>query len=445
MPENGVADFLIIGAGASGMVAAVSCGEYIKENNKKARIVLLEKNRRPGKKLLATGNGRCNLSNVNAVPGLTGRFYFGNNQDFIKTVIENFDYKKTIDFFERQGIVTFIDEEGKIFPYCKQAYSVVDILEKRLEELGIQVVKCCEVQNVTKDGLFNVRGTKKYYDGEFMYKKEQVEFCAENLLLSTGGKASPKLSSDGYGYPIAKSLGHCVTNIYPSIARLKTKTDINKELDGLKWDAKIILKELDISSQKEKSLLESRGEVLFTKYGLSGPASLRLARHVGNDRGKRHFALVDFLPDYDPGKLSYLINKRFNTMGYRPAIRLLTGVLPFELAKSLGTKVFSENDKISSLTPGGVKKIISLIKRYPFEITGTTGWENAQVTAGGVVCEEVSAKTCESFLCKGLYFTGEILDVDGECGGFNLQFAWASGFIAGKSVAEKMVGKNQDK
>lgn len=503
--EKTIYDVAIIGAGASGMTAAISCARYFLRyhTDKKANIIILERHAKSGRKLLATGNGRCNLSNENINSETLDRYFHSSQPEFYQKILSKFTVADTIEYFESMGIISTTLEDGKIYPYCKQAFSVVDALGNEMRELGVKVMHSCEVGSISKVSPYNSlikneRANTPVLKSESTNQKieklnskieksntnsektnsniENVDFSYNNInsdeylfeityndlqdrenpklhtihakmvIVSAGGKASPSLSSDGLGYALLGSLGHSTTPLHPSIVQLKTVKDINAGLDGLKWDVKISLIQ-EVAENASRALKhdtplmaivkEETGELLFTDYGISGPVVLQLARHACAIDESKFYALIDFLPEYSVEEILELLKKRIKSMGNRSIRRLLVGVLPFKLALAITDKIFKDKSEkpIRGITSQDLASLITKIKGYPFKITGTLGWDNAQVTAGGISCNEVDTETCESLLCKNLYITGEVLDVDGDCGGYNLQFAWASGYIAGESAA----------
>jgi len=445
------ADIVIIGGGASGMVAALACKKFLEENKKPGRIILLERNNKLGRKLLATGNGTCNISNINATAEKSGKYFYSKTPGFVKKVLEKYDVPYTLEFFEKLGIEVETQEDGKIYPVCRQSSSVLNALEFEISSKQIEVRKSFEVTRIEKEsGLENfllITGIETKTDSIKSSKnigenkkssKNVVVIRTEKIILSAGGKASPKLSSDGAGYDFARKSGHTLTDIFPAITQIKTLPDVNKIFQGQRWNVTLSLEKTD-SDTGEKIVTRSEyGEILFTEYGLSGPVALQISRHINAIKEKSPAAVVDFSPGYTNKEFALLLKKRIGDLSEKPLERILIGLLPLRIATELTEKAIknSSKRKIKSITVEELSKLIVFVKNYKFKIIGTTGFEKAQITAGGILCSEVDPDTCESLICKNLYFCGEILDVDGDCGGFNLQFAWSSGFLAGESAGK---------
>lgn len=397
----------VIGGGASGIVAAISAARN------GAEVTIYERCERIGRKILATGNGRCNYTNVNA--GVKN--YHGNNPQFIQKTVESFWTIETIDFFARLGMLTKVEENGKAYPYSLQASAVLDVLRYELERLKVKIVTGFEVKEIRKkDFAFVIES----YDGQTQ--------TSDKVIVSTGGKASPSLGSNGSGYKIAENLGHKVTKLYPSLVQIKTDTKIIKALKGIKLDANVTISAGD---EIEKSF----GEVLFTDYGLSGPAIFNISRICAGD-GRKHISL-DILPELNHNELYDILMER------RTKQRNLETFFVGMVNKKVGMAVMKYADVLpysrtsDTILEKEIKRLADALKNFKLEVTGTLSWNNAQVTAGGIVTDDINASTFESKLIKGVYFTGEVLDIDGDCGGYNLQWAWSSGYIAGESASKE--------
>lgn len=390
----------IVGGGASGLVAAVAAAE---NGNS---VTVYESGERIGRKILATGNGRCNMTNINA----DVENYHGRNPKFIMGAKNKFWVEETIGFFENLGIVCKTEEEGKVYPYSDQASAVLDVLRFKIDLLGIKVVTSFEVESVEKNkNTFAI----KAYDG----RKE----CADAVVVATGGKAAPNLGSNGSGYEILKSFGHTVTDLKPSLVQIKTETEVVKKLKGIKLNANVRIGNTN-----------TYGEVLFTEYGLSGPAVFSLSSSL--DGHKK--ASLDIMSEYTEEELYNMISVR---VYQNPKITLenfFVGMLNKRVGQALLKYIGIEplSRYAVTLSDKEIRRICQTIKKWDFNIIGTMSWNNAQVTKGGAVTDEFNPNTMESKLVKGLYATGEVLDIDGDCGGYNLQWAWSSGFLAGKNA-----------
>lgn len=403
-------DVLIVGGGASGLLAAIAASE------KGAEVCLLEKNPRVGKKILATGNGRCNYTNVGALP----RDY--NRPDFVAPAFSLFGPGATVGFFRRLGIVPKVEDEGKTFPLSEQASSVLDVLLYRTKELGVEIVADAPVNEIT------VRG------GVFSLLTTQGTFQGKSVVLATGGKAMPASGSDGSGLRLAQNLGHRITPVFPSLVKLRLSSPHLAGLDGLKFPGTVQL------LSGNQLLQADSGDVLFTDYGISGPPVLQLSRTANAllQSGKEVFLRVIPVSSLSRGE----ILARFREKPDMPAEFALVGLLHKRLIPAVLKEagIPKLNVPCASLSPAQIERVADLLAGWDFPVTGSLGFEEAQVTAGGVDTRDVDPPTLGSKKIKGLYFAGEILDVDGPCGGYNLQWAWTSGYVAGTQAAEAALG-----
>lgn len=403
---------VVVGGGASGMLAAIAA------SRNGADVTLLERNDRLGKKILATGNGRCNYTNIN----LSTINYHGENPKFTYSALGSFSVDMTIDFFERLGITPFIEENGKVFPMSLQSSSVLDVLRLEMEKLGIKIKLNAYVESIKKDKVFRI----ELGNGQTI--------ISGKVILATGGMAMPASGSDGSGYGLLKDLGHSVLSPFPGLVQLKLEGNIFKNLKGIKFPGKTSL------YSKDKLLLEDFGDVLFTDYGISGPPILQLSRtaleYLKNEKDiKLRISIV-----YSKSKeeLYDYLNKRFIYMKKRTIEEALIGLINKRLIPTVLKEVGIKRGKsISQITKKEIMNISDILTSWEFNITGSKGWKEAQVTAGGVSTKEIDNKTMESRKVKGLYIVGELLDIDGDCGGFNLQWAWSSGYVAGVSASMK--------
>jgi len=368
--------------------------------------MLFEKEERVGRKILSTGNGRCNLSNYNADVS----HYFGNNPAFIKHAMEAFSVADTLQYFASLGLLTKSEPDGRIYPNSNQAAGVLDILRFSLERDNISLFTSCRVTSAKK---------KK---DQFVLSTDRGTFTADKLIIACGGYAAPKLGGCDFGYTLLKGFGHSITPLSPALVQLKTDTTYIKALKGIKSDAAVRL------LGGKKLLAETYGEVLFTEYGISGPAIFSISRHLrGFETGAQ--IELDLLPNHSFEEIMDILSLPRKTN----CENLLTGLL----SKRLGQAVIKYCDiplskEISALSESDKKKITGTLHCFRLEVKGTTGFANAQVTAGGADTAEFDEITMQSKRVSGLYACGEVLDIDGDCGGFNLQWAWSSGRAAGR-------------
>lgn len=396
----------IVGGGAAGMMAAI----VAKRNG--GEVILLERNDRVGKKLLATGNGRCNFTNLN----IDINNYHGDNLDFAKGPLSQFDNDSVIDFFERMGITPAIEDNGKVYPLSFQSSSMLDILRYEMEHLGVELITDAYVVGIVKKKSFIL----KLKDGR--------TYEADKVILATGGMAMPVSGSDGNGYSLAKSLGHSTIETFPALVQLKLEGNIFKQINGVKFVGKAGV------YHKDKVLREDIGDILFTDYGISGPPILQISRKAIEYLNKKMDVelKVSIIYTKSPNELySYLIN-RFEMMPWKTIEEGLIGLINKKLILPILKELnIDKNKNVEKLSKDEIKLLANLLTNWSFKVIGNKGWGQAQVTAGGINTNEINPDTLESRLVKGLYIVGELLDIDGDCGGFNLQWAWSTGYIAG--------------
>ena len=381
----------VLGGGASGIMAALTASRY------GAEVTLVEKNHRIGKKLLMTGNGRCNFTNIN----LKAEDY---NSAFVSDALGVFSPDDTIAFFKEAGLVSAIEDAGRVYPASGQASAVLEVLLLELERRKVKVI--CD---------FDVDRISESKTGFEIFSKNKEKIHADKVIASFGGKAAPKTGSDGSGYKLLESFGHSVIPLSCALVQLKT----DRSIKGVRAKAKVIHKDLT-----------ETGEVQFTEYGLSGIPILNLSRHAQ----KGDIITLDLMPDYSENELFEYLKTRKEQKLETYLVGIINKQLGQMLLKECGIGKLSRNS--GELKDFEVEKIAKTIKNWHFTVTGKMPWENAQVTKGGISLLEVNRETMESKLIKGCYITGEMLDIDAPCGGFNLQWAWSSGYLAGKSAAQ---------
>ena len=399
----------IIGGGASGMAAALSAAK--KED---AQVMLLERQARVGRKLLATGNGRCNLTNLHAAVG----GYHGNAPEFARYAIEMFPPEKTLDWFRSLGLLTLAEDSGRVYPYSDQANSVVDVLRFALEKPNIQVKLGFEVEKV-----------KKTASGFLVQSRGEGVEC-NRLIIACGGLAGTKLGGSMSGYKLLRSLGHGCTKLRPTLVQLKSGWRGAAALKGVRANCRAAV------VHDGKVTAESEGQLQFTEYGLSGPVIFELSRDVCQGGGD-WLCRLDFLPEMDGKALISELEKRRNTV--LPVSELLTGILHNRLGRVLTQSAgLTLNGPASSLSDGELVQAARGVKCLEVSLTEPMGMDSAQVTAGGILTSQFDEKTMESRIVPGLYACGEVLDIDGDCGGYNLQWAWSSGRLAGLCAGGKL-------
>ncbi|PNV59745.1 aminoacetone oxidase family FAD-binding enzyme [Clostridium sp. chh4-2] len=403
---------VVVGGGASGLTAAVWAARS------GAAVTVLEHMDRVGKKILSTGNGRCNLTNLY----MTNECFRCGQPEFPMKVIEGFDVDATLSFFKGLGILPK-DRQGYVYPNSDQAASVLDVLRSETAHRNVNVVCGCRIQQI-----------KKKKDGFELVTSEGI-YRADALILATGSKAAPVTGSDGSGYELAAGLGHRIIKPLPALVQLRCEGKLFKQLAGVRADVELCL------LADGKPVARDKGELQLTDYGISGIPTFQISRFaaVSLDRKKKVSVVIDFLPSMSYEETMDYLRKRVKQMNYKKCEELLTGVLNKKLASALMKQSgISGESKVSSVSEEQVKNLTDQIKKFTVKVTSTNPFENAQICCGGVDTKEIDVKTMESKLVKGLYIAGELLDVDGICGGYNLQFAWSSGALAGIHAAKGM-------
>lgn len=404
-------EIVIIGGGAAGITAAIEARKSGKE------VLVLERKDRILKKVLVTGNGRCNITNSNL--SIKNYFSLESNINSIKNIFDEFNYKDAIKFFEDLGIICKEEGRGKIYPLSNQSSSVVDVLRFEAEKLGVKFLTDFYVRKIEKIGYqFKIFGENKRI------------IIGNKVLIATGGKSYPELGSNGSGYELAKDLGHRITALIPSIVQLKTEERAVKGLKGIKLDTSVT------AYGDGEKICKYDGELLFTDYGISGNIIFNISfvfplyKNVEME--------IDFVPSFSYEELHNHLIQRREILCHLTMENFLNGLINKKLGQFLSkiSGVEKLSKKIDNLSELEIENLCKVLKGYRIKILDTTGFKNAQVTAGGVSLEDINCVTLESKKIKGLYFAGEILDVYGECGGYNLQWAWSSGIRAGKNIVK---------
>lgn len=401
----------IMGGGPSGMMAAIQAARA------GSRVILFEKNDRVGKKILATGNGKCNLTNT----ALEEMCYHSNSSKGLSPYFAQFDQHSTVSFFEDLGMLCKV-KNGGVYPYSEQASTVLDILRLECREAGVDVRTQQPVRSIGKDrGIFQI---------ETQTGRER----ADQVIIACGGKANPKSGSAGDGYGIAEAFGHTVIKPVPSLVQLRCSGEFFKQISGVRTEAEMTLYIENRQVQKE------RGELMITDYGISGIPVFQFSGAAARalEQRKKTEVVIDFLPRMDRKAFEEFIEKRAVSKCGRTAEEFFLGICHKKLLtlmiKQAGMKL---NDVIGTDNGKAWRKVFSLLKGFCVTAVSPNSFDQAQVCSGGVSLEEIDVHM-ESKLVPGLYFAGEILDVDGRCGGYNLQWAWTSGYIAGRAAADSL-------
>ena len=406
---------IVVGAGASGLMSAF----YAKNEN--TSVTILEALEKPGRKLLATGNGRCNLTYASGKPLIS---YRGGHPQFPDDVLSAFSQKDTRQFFEEHGMLMHEKNQG-IYPYTDQAQTVLGLLMDAVQEKGVKIKTRERVTKILK---------KKEKEGQsFLVVTEGWKYEADAVILACGSKAAVSLGATDDGYLLAKDLGHRITPLFPALVPLKTKETRFQALSGLRSTAKVMLM-LD-----GKKAAESFGELQWTSYGISGIVVFQVSRFAaeGLYLGKQVQAVVNLLSDQDIHMISRILGNQ-----KKRADRIFLGLFPQKIASLL--LELSGYRPSDILMEEQIYRVLDMACHLTMHVTGTRSFEYAQVCAGGVDTSEIDSRTLESRKVSGIYFAGELLDVDGACGGYNLQWAWSSGFVAGTHAAEQEMGKQEE-
>ncbi len=394
-----------------------------------AAVTVLEAMERPGKKLLLTGNGRCNLTNME--PDLPIR-YSGSGRGLAKSVTRRFGAADCRQFFLTLGLLT-TEKNGLVYPYTLQSSSVLEALLGEMRRLGVKL-KCSE-------RIVSVVPPSDRKKAVWQIKTESWSYEAQAVILACGSRCLPATGSDGSGYALAEMAGHTVTETYPALVPLVCRGDFFAAAAGVRCLVEVAIAETIRSENGTAAeytvLCRERGELQWTKYGISGIVVFQLSRYVSAYCGKGQLsAVIDLLPDFDQEALAAILKNRADEIPGEPLSVLLRGMLHEKLIpvilKYLKQKPGTLCKNVSANT---LETIVSLLKQLSIPVKKTKSFEECQVCAGGVCGTEVLEETLESKYHSGLYFAGELLDIDGPCGGYNLQWAWASGFIAGTAAA----------
>jgi predicted Rossmann fold flavoprotein len=404
-------DVIVIGAGPAGMMAAATAAEG------GVSVAVIDKNRQQGKKLLITGKGRCNVTNNS-----DSDTFFANiavNKKFLLSAYSSFTSKDTMDFFTARRVPLKTERGGRVFPVSDNSSDINNALISCCKERGVKFFTAAVAEIVTDSGAVTA------------VKTEEGEFYCSSCVLAAGGKSYPVTGSDGSGYELAKALGHTVVKPKPSLVPLVCEGKMCSHMQGL--SLKNVA--LTVKNQEGKTEYTDFGELLFTHFGLSGPVILSASSHMSFEKSKRYTVSIDLKPALSHEQLDARILRDFSENINKNFANSLGGLLPRKIISTIIERSgIDRNEKVNSITKESRQRLVSAIKSFDITAIGFRPIEEAIITSGGVSVKEISPKTMESKLIKGLYFAGEIIDVDAHTGGFNLQIAFCTGFCAGKGV-----------
>lgn len=399
----------VIGGGASGMMAAETAA------SEGARVILLEHKDRIGKKILSTGNGRCNFTNIHQEPIC----YHSEDPLFPWRIVERFNAQDVISFFLQLGVYSK-NRNGYIYPNSDQASAVLDAFRMELDRLKVEIrtgVECREIRSGKKG---------------FTVLTDQEPVRADRVILCTGSKAAPTTGSDGSGYDLAKKLGHRIIPVLPALTALKCEEKFFKSIAGVRVNGSV-----SIWSDGE-CIAKDTGEIQLTDYGISGIPVFQVSRYASQllYKKKETEAVLDFMPDFTKAQTNAFLRARAKTRPEKTADMFLIGVFHKKLCDLwLRLSEIPRQRRAGELTEDEIARLTDLIKAFRVRVRETNPYDKAQVCCGGVDTKEIDPETLESVCVPGVYFAGEILDVDGMCGGYNLTFAWASGYVAGRAAS----------
>lgn len=407
--KNSTLTVAVVGAGPAGMMAALEA------RRAGATVLVLDGNPRVGRKLLVTGSGRCNLTNAK----MRAEAYHCTDTAFVARALERFGYRELVARLAEMGIPTYATDDGWTYPVSNSAANVVDIFEAHLALAGVEMLTNAHVSGLRRDG-----------EGYHLLVGESGPMHRANrVILAGGGMAYPNLGSKGELFPMVEKLGHTVLPVTPALAPVVTDPRPLRRLQGVRLDARLTL------SESNQSLAESTGNIIFTEWGINGPGVMNLSHHVSARPNTPMRLEIDFLHAYAP-EMRRLVNA-YHQMEM-PLSVLLEGVLPSKVVAVMMEKAHLPLEtRLDELTDDQEEVLFRLLTAFRVEVRGTRGFEFSQVSTGGVPLDEVYPESMESRRCAGLYFAGEILDVNGPCGGYNLQWAFTSGVIAGSAAGTR--------
>ena len=399
----------VIGGGAAGMMAAITSAR------EGARVTILEHKERIGKKILSTGNGRCNFTNTYQTPAC----YRSDNRDFAWNIIQKFNVEKTISFFKELGIYPK-DRNGYLYPYSDQAAAILEVLQIEVAKLDICVM--------TEINVLDIQPVKK----GIRITTDKKTITADSVILACGSKAAPVTGSDGSGYQLAKLFGHRIVPVLPALVQLRCAEKFYKSISGVRVQGTVEIYADDIF------LASDTGEIQLTNYGISGIPVFQVSRYAAKALYQKQSvtAVLNFMPDMNKDEFLSFLQERITLCPHKTLDEFFTGIFPKKLCELwIRLSRLPKEMRVSDLSREQLEKLVLLIQHLRTHITETNAFEQAQICCGGVDTTEINPDTLESNYVSGIYFAGELLDVDGICGGYNLQWAWSSGYVAGKEAA----------
>ena len=399
----------VIGGGAAGMMAAITAAR------EGVKVTILEHKDRIGKKILSTGNGRCNFTNTYQTPAC----YRSDNRDFAWNIIQKFNVEKTISFFKELGIYPK-DRNGYLYPYSDQAAAILEVLQIEIAKLNICVM--------TEINVLDIQPVKR----GIRVTTDKKTITVDSVILACGSKAAPVTGSDGSGYQLAKLLGHRIVPVLPALVQLRCAEKFYKSISGVRVQGTVEIYADDIS------LASDTGEIQLTNYGISGIPVFQVSRYVAKAIYQKQSvtAVLNFMPDMNKDEFLSFLQERITLCPHKALDEFFIGIFPKKLCELwIRLSRLPKEMRVSDLSGEQLEKLVLLIQHLRTHITETNAFEQAQICCGGVDTTEINPDTLESNYVQGIYFAGELLDVDGICGGYNLQWAWSSGFVAGKEAA----------
>ena len=399
----------VIGGGAAGMMAAITSAR------EGARVTILEHKERIGKKILSTGNGRCNFTNTYQTPAC----YRSDNRDFAWNIIQKFNVEKTISFFKELGIYPK-DRNGYLYPYSDQAAAILEVLQIEVAKLDICVM--------TEINVLDIQPVKK----GIRITTDKKTITADSVILACGSKAAPVTGSDGSGYQLAKLFGHRIVPVLPALVQLRCAEKFYKSISGVRVQGTVEIYADDIF------LASDTGEIQLTNYGISGIPVFQVSRYAAKALYQKQSvtAVLNFMPDMNKDEFLSFLQERITLCPHKTLDEFFTGIFPKKLCELwIRLSRLPKEMRVSDLSREQLEKLVLLIQHLRTHITETNAFEQAQICCVGVDTTEINPDTLESNYVSGIYFAGELLDVDGICGGYNLQWAWSSGYVAGKEAA----------